>query len=104
MILRTILRSCATWSAGRIILLASTIWSAGCTSAPVTVDRPVRVEIPVPVPCVESVPARPLVAQDSELALLPDGPLVLTLHRDRLALRVWAEEMAALLEGCRKLP
>ena len=47
---------------------------AGCQAAPITVpiDRPVRVEVPVPVACLSSVPPRPATTDDQALQLLDD--------------------------------
>lgn len=81
--------------------LAALLLATGCATTPVPVVTPARVNVPVPVSCVTEVPARPGIANDADLAALPDGPLVLALHRDRLALRAWASELEALLAACR---
>lgn len=77
---------------------------AGCQSAPVTIDRPVRVEVPVPVACLSSVPPRPATTDDQALQLLDDYRLVLTIWRDLLVLRGHVAALEALLAPCAAAP
>lgn len=77
---------------------------AGCQSAPVTIDRPVRVEVPVPVACLSSVPPRPATTDDQALHLLDDYRLVLTIWRDLLVLRGYVAALEALLAPCAAAP
>lgn len=77
---------------------------AGCQSAPVTIDRPVRVEVPVPVACLSSVPPRPATTDDKALQLLDDYRLVLTIWRDLLVLRGYVAALEALLAPCAAAP
>lgn len=73
---------------------------AGCQTAPVTIDRPVRVEVPVPVPCLSSLPARPATTDDHDLKAMDDFTAVLTMRRDTLVLRAHVETLEALLGPC----
>ncbi len=77
---------------------------AGCQAAPVTIDRPVRVDVPVPVACLTSIPARPATTADAELRGLDDYRLVLTLWRDLLVLRSHLDALEALLAPCAASP
>lgn len=79
---------------------------AGCQAAPITVpiDRPVRVEVPVPVACITSIPPRPATTDDQALQLLDDYPLVLTIWRDLLVLRGHVAVLEALLAPCAAAP
>lgn len=77
---------------------------AGCQAAPVTIDRPVRVEEPVPVACLSSVPPRPATTDDQALHLLDDYRLVLTIWRDLLVLRGYVAALEALLAPCAAAP
>lgn len=90
-----------TWRHAPVPLLA--ILLASCSStAPRTVPviEPTRVEVPVPVPCLTHVPDAPVMASGADLAALPDDALILTLHRDRLALRSYTSTLQALLAAC----
>ncbi len=77
---------------------------AGCQAAPVTIDRPVRVDVPVPVACLTSIPARPATTADAELRGLDDYRLVLTIWRDLLVLRGHVSALEALLAPCAAAP
>lgn len=77
---------------------------AGCQAAPVTIDRPVRVDVPVPVACLSSVPPRPATTDDQALHLLDDYRLVLTIWRDLLVLRGYVAALEALLAPCAAAP
>ena len=72
---------------------------AGCQT-PVTIDRPVRVEVPVPVACISSLPARPATTDDQALKSMNDYAAVLTMRRDTLVLRAHVETLEALLAPC----
>jgi len=73
---------------------------AGCngTLPPV----PKEVLIPVPVPCVESLPERPPFMTDAELSKLEDFAFVIELRRDQLALRGFVATQDVLLQACLK--
>lgn len=70
---------------------------AGCASAPAL---PERVEVPVPVPCVHDVPARPDLVTDAALRAMTDYALILSLFKTTLQLRQYARELEAVLASC----
>lgn len=70
---------------------------AGCSSGPVV---PETVRVPVPVPCIERVPAKPQITPDATLLALPDYSAVLSLWRDRIILRDYSVELEAAVAGC----
>ncbi len=72
---------------------------AGCQT-PVTIDRPVRVEVPVAVACISSLPVRPATTDDQALKAMDDFTAVLTMRRDTLVLRAHVETLEALLGPC----
>ena len=63
---------------------------------------PQKVFINVPVKCIESanVPAVPVTLTDAELAKQDDFALVITLATERIALRQYSKEAAAVITGC----
>ena len=70
---------------------------AGCTSAP---PAPVRVEVPVMVPCVGTVPTRPTYEFDMLPATTTDGEIILALARDWVRGREYEEVLRAIIAGC----
>lgn len=77
-----------------IVLLA-----AGCASQP---KLPEVVKIPVPVPCIDAIPAAPELSQDDAVLAMDDYRAVLTMWQDRLSARVAYEELRAIAQGCIK--
>lgn len=71
---------------------------AGCASAPPT---PVRVEVPVMVPCVGTVPTRPAYEFDKLPATATDGEIILALTRDWPRGRKYEGELKAIAQSCR---
>lgn len=69
----------------------------GCASAP-TVQR---VEVPVPVSCIAEVPKRPTIHSDDALRAMPSPDYVIAVTLDRGDLRAYANELEAVLSGCR---
>ena len=70
---------------------------AGCTSAP---PAPQRVEVPVFMPCVKSVPQRPGYEFDQLPSTATDGEIVLALARDWPRGRKYEVELEAVIAGC----
>ena len=71
---------------------------AGCSTAP---PAPVRVEVPVMVPCIGEVPSRPAYEFDKLPATANDGEVILALARDWLRGRGYEGELEAVIAGCR---
>ena len=70
---------------------------SGCAGAP---PAPVRVEVPVMVPCVGVVPPRPAYEFDQLLATVTDGEIILALARDWARGRKYEKALAAVIENC----
>jgi len=70
---------------------------AGCASLP---DAPTVVKVPVSVPCLSELPARPALVTDAELLQMPDAAFVLALAADRLERGKYMAVTEALLAGC----
>lgn len=70
---------------------------AGCASAP---PAPVRVEVPVMVPCVGEVPQRPAYEFDKLPAAATDGEIILALARDWVRGRAYDGVLEAVIAGC----
>ena len=73
---------------------------AGCAARPVVVTETVEVRVPVPVPCIAEMPARPAVMTDAELLALDDYRAVVALRRDRMLLVQYAAEAEAVMRPC----
>lgn len=74
-----------------------TVLLAGCASAP---PAPVRVEVPVMVPCVGEMPLRPSYEFDNLPATATDGQIILVLAWDWTRGRKYEGELAAIVIGC----
>ena len=70
----------------------------GCASAP---PVPVRVDVPVMIPCIGEVLPRPAYEFDKLTATATDGEIILALARDWSRGRKYEGELAATIEGCR---
>ncbi len=70
----------------------------GCTTAPLA---PVRVEVPVMVPCIGEVPQRPAYEFDKLPSTATDGEIILALARDWVRGRNYEGELEAVIAGCR---
>lgn len=79
------------------------IWLAASLAAGCAADPPLprEVKVPVPVPCITQVPARPDLQPDAWLAELDDYQLVLELARDRRLRQAYQAELEAAIAGCR---
>ena len=71
---------------------------AGCTTVP---PVPVRVEVPVMVPCIGRVSERPAYEFDKLTPTATDGEIILALTRDWARGRKYEIELMALIAGCR---
>ncbi len=70
---------------------------AGCSTAP---PAPVRIEVPVIVPCIGEVPVRPAYEFDKLPSPATDGEIVLALARDWLVGRKYQTQLEAIVTGC----
>ncbi|OYO29133.1 hypothetical protein [Janthinobacterium sp. PC23-8] len=70
---------------------------AGCATAP---PAPVRVEVPVMVPCIGEVPPRPAYEFDKLPATATDGEIILALARDWTRGRKYEGELEVAIAGC----
>ena len=70
----------------------------GCTSAP---PAPVRVEVPVMMPCIGEVPQRPAYEFDKLPVTATDGEIVLALARDWTRSQGYETQLEAVIFGCR---
>ena len=61
---------------------SSHFWHAGVACCASTPPAPVRVEVPVMVPCIGEVPPRPAYEFDELPATATDGEIILALARD----------------------
>jgi len=79
----------------------STLILSGCATPQAV---PQVVKVPYAVPCIEAanVPVMPVILADSELAKADDFALVIALATERIALRQYAKEAAAVITGCVK--
>lgn len=82
----------------RNFAISCAVLLAGCASAP---PAPVRVEVPVMVPCIDAVPVRPAHEFDQLPATATDGEIILALARDWLRGRKYARRLEAIVAGCR---
>lgn len=78
----------------KIILVAL----AGCAAAP---PATVEVKVPVHVPCVTAVPARPVFEVDQLTPEASNGAKVLALARDLPRWLKYEAQLLAVVEGCR---
>lgn len=83
----------AVWAAG----VAAALVLAGCAQG---VRVPEVVRVPVPVRCVDQVPARPALLSDAELLALDDYALPVSLARERHVLLAYVGELEAVVAGC----
>ena len=73
---------------------------AGCGS--ILPAIPSVLKIPVAVPCVDAVPARPKLMSDAELGAMDDYRLILTLRSDSIKARDHIGVLEATLQACVK--
>lgn len=80
-----------------ILAVVVAVLLAGCGA---TLPATQIVEVPVHVPCVKDVPARPVYEFDKLPLDAPDGQKVLALARDWVRGRKYEGELEATLAGC----
>ena len=81
----------------KLAISAMAVLLAGCASAP---SAPVRIEVPVIVPCLGAVPKRPVYEFDKLEQAAADGEFILALARDLMRSRKYALELEATLGAC----
>ena len=81
----------------RLASLALAAMLGGCTTA---APAPVRVEVPVMVPCIAEVPPRPAYEFAKLPATATDGEIILALAQDWARGRLYEGELDAIIEGC----
>ena len=90
----------ATPADQRTLMLAALamVWLSACETIP---PPPRIVSVPVAVSCVRSVPARPFVHTDPQLAGFDDYKFTLAIFSDRRNLLDYSAELEAVLSACR---
>lgn len=89
---------CSFLGAGHAAEIIAAMLLTGCTSAP---RAPVRVEVPVILPCVGEVPRRPAYEFDKLPAAATDGEIVLASARDWARGQRYEMELEAVIFGCK---
>lgn len=82
---------------GHLAVIFGMLALAGCGTAP---PAPVRVDVPVMVSCIGSVPERPAYEFDRLPVTATGGEIVLALARDWLRGRGYEGELEAIVAGC----
>lgn len=82
---------------GHLALIFGVLALAGCGTVP---PAPVRVEVPVMVPCIGGVPERPAYEFDKLPAAATDGEIILALARDWSRGRAYELKLEAIISGC----
>lgn len=78
-------------------ILAAIALLAGCANAP---SAPIRVEVPVMVPCTAELPALPTYEFDKLSSVATDGEIILALARDWTLGRNYETKLEAVVAGC----
>lgn len=86
----------------RLIILLS-ICLIGCSSINTSKPKPVIVEVPVIVKCInqEDLPVRPYFKTDAELLNMSAGEFVRNLHIDRLMKDIYISKLETVIEACK---
>ncbi|MDN2701200.1 hypothetical protein O0881_04205 [Janthinobacterium sp. SUN100] len=77
---------------------AMAVLLCGCVSAPPS--APVRINVPVMVPCLGEIPPRPDYEFDKIPSMATDGEIILVLARDWVRGRLYEGKLGAAIEGC----
>lgn len=80
----------------KLLILALALAAVGCATKPATVE----VKVPVHVPCVKAVPARPAFAAPELPSDASEGEKVLALARDTLLHFKYESQLEAIIAGC----
>lgn len=83
---------------GLLIAALASILAAGCAIP----ARTVQVEVPIPVPCIETVPPEPTYPADALTGAEDIDLAVRTLWADRLIRKGHTATLRATLEACRR--
>ncbi len=82
-----------------VVSVVACVSMMGCETIP---PPPQRISVAVPVACLPStMPARPAIATEAELALMDDYKYVLAIFLDRRALLDYSAELEAVLLACK---
>lgn len=92
----------------RAVAVLLALLAAGCASVEPVAPRVTIVEKPIPLPCVERLPPKPVFAlgrlSTSELEAMSDYELVLSLWIERAERIAYEAELEAMLAGCTTSP
>jgi hypothetical protein len=81
-----------------IVSASLSVFLVACETIP---PPPQIVNVPVAVSCVTTIPARPFVHTDAQLALQDDYKFTLAIFSDRRNLLDYSAELEAVLSACR---
>jgi len=95
----TVLESARLQARRTLVAIAAILSLSACQSIP---EAPTVVKIPVSVPCLSELPARPKLVTDAELLTMPDSAFVLALAADRLERAKYMAILEATLQACVK--
>jgi hypothetical protein len=82
------------------LILTSCASECGAPVSAITHTETVTVDKPVPVPCLQSMPARPAFQTDAEILAGGDGQVVAGLRADRIARGAYESRLEAALTAC----
>ena len=86
----------------KLILLLS-MFVIGCSTIKPQISKPVIVEVPVIVKClnIENVPVRPHFKSDNDFLIMNAGEFVRNLHIDRLVKDIYIGQLETVVEACK---
>lgn len=84
--------------------LACSLSACASAPAPVTIEKPIEVKIPVAVPCIKKVPDGPAFLDDQALLAGSGAQVFDRVWADHLARRDYINELRAVLLGCESKP
>lgn len=85
-----------------LIALAFILSACATTMPPCPPGQTVKIEVPVPVPCLANgtLPPKPVLLTDAQLSELGAYEFVTALHLDRLKRQTYEDQLAAALTAC----